>query len=58
MISLQYKLVYDVEYKGQDSVEHFFSSDLKRKIEIKLSIQCSLSSGRRLMAIIHINLII
>ena len=52
-----------MEYKDQVSVEHLFSktniiSDFKRKIEIKLSIQCSLSSGRRLMAIIHIHLMI
>ncbi len=53
----------DVEYKDQVSVEHFFSktnitSDFKRKIGIKLSIQCSLPSGRRLMAIFHIHLLI
>ncbi len=60
--------VQDVAYEDLVSVEHFFfvklmcniTSDLtkKRKIEIKLSIQRSLRSGRCLMAIIHIHLII
>ena len=58
--------VQDVAYEDLVSVEHFFSvklmcnitSDLKRKIEIKVSIQRSLHSGRCLMAIIHIHLII
>ncbi len=52
-----------MEYEDQVRAEHFFSktnitSDFKKKIEIKLSIQGSLRSGRRLMAIIHIHLMI
>ncbi len=52
-----------MKYKAQVSVEHFFSktnitSDFNRKIEIKLSIQCLLSSGHRLMAHIQISLMI
>ena len=58
-------MIHDVNYNNKDqvSVEHVYSktnitSDFKRKIEIKLSIQCLLPSGRRLMANIHIHLMI
>ncbi len=62
--TLNNKLIrHDVEYKDQVSVEHFFSesnmtSDLKRKIEIKLFNQCAFASGSRLMGIIRIHLMI
>ena len=52
-----------MEYKDPISVGHFFSksnitSELKRKIEIKLFIQSDFASGSRLMGIICIHLMI
>ncbi len=56
--------MWNIKIKSALSIhKQFFSksnitSDLKRKIEIKLFIQSAFASGSRLMGIIHIHLII